>query len=146
EKNGNATQGIMSGRFGILIGLFCLACAFVGGGLGATEARAVTKGTTMFTCKKKSAEGGGGFSRKHCKPADAVTSGAKYEHVAVPEGVTTPARATLAETNAETTGSTPFVLHATLAGILLEIEASAIDFEGWVKNQKDSNGEHYIEG
>jgi len=88
-------------RLKTLIGA-CVVCALVLSAVVAQSASAV--GTTGFTCKEKKEPGGAGFSDAHCKSE--VATGAKFEHVAIPEGTQTEGRVTNEKTASETTAST----------------------------------------
>lgn len=125
----------------------CMLCALALSVIAASSASAVTKGTTAFTCKETNS-GKAGFSQEHCTPADAVASGAKFEHIAIAE-----------ETTTEITGNNlktdkthePSILRSTQAGIAEELSATIVekdpDTSAWMKNRKDpTTGEHYIEG
>ncbi len=122
----------------------CALCALAFSAFAAQSAAAATNGTTAFTCKKKAVEGGAGFSKEHCKTADAVASGAKYEHVAVPENTTTE----VAVTSQDTEGNAvPARLKSTISGVEVEFVSKLTHGEGWAINQKDPvTGEHFIRG
>ncbi|HET7443301.1 MAG TPA: hypothetical protein VFJ57_01440 [Solirubrobacterales bacterium] len=108
------------------------------------ETPKVVKGTTASTCKLKASEGGAGFSKEHCKPADAVASGAKYEHASIAESTKTETRVSNATTGAES----PELLRlkATVGGTAVEVTAASVSGEGTMENKKDASGEHYISG
>lgn len=124
----------------------CMFCALAFSGFAVQGAAAATKGTTAFTCKEKKEPGGAGFSKAHCRPADAVSTGAKYEHVAIAESTTTEVTGTNAKTSAETTASSVWRLKSVVAGIEFEISATELHAEGWATNAKDPTGEHYVHG
>lgn len=99
---------------------------------GEIEARPAT---TAFTCKKKVVEGGPGFSKSHCKAADAVGSGAGYEHVAIPANT----RTEITVSNENTEGKTQVAkLRSTIAGVNLELQATGTHAEGWMENKIDT--------
>lgn len=136
----------MTGRRAI-VGL-CMLCALVFSALAAQTAAAASNGTTAFTCKEKVVPGGAGFSKEHCTPADAVASGAKFEHVEIAEETTTE----ITGGNNLTEGETQIgLLRSTQAGVEEELQAKVVEkkpgTEAWMKNRKDPvTGEHYIEG
>lgn len=124
----------------------CMLCVLAVSALAAQGATAVTKGTTAFTCKEKKEPVGPGFSKAHCRPADAVSTGAKYEHVAIPEHTTTEITGTNAKTSAETTQSSVWRLKTVVAGLEVELSATGLHAEGWATNAIDPTGEHYVHG
>ena len=127
-----------------IVGL-CLLCALAASALAAQGASA-SKGTTAFTCKKTE-KGGAGFSKAHCKAADAVGSGAAYEHVAVAEGTQTEISGTNAKTSSNTESTQAVKLKNTLAGVTYEISVGKVSGIGSVTNARDSEtGEHYVHG
>lgn len=144
----------MTGRKAI-IGL-CMLSALAFSAFAVQSASAATKGTTVFTCKKKAVKGGAGFSKAHCKTADAVASEAEYEHVAVAENTTTEVTGTTEDTEGKPTVSklksvqagVEEELQSGLAHILPEFEVSPGVFQkSWVTNTKDATtGEHYFAG
>ncbi len=124
----------------------CMLCALAFSAFAAQSASAASKGTTAFTCKKTE-KGGAGFKAAHCKPGDAVGSGASFEHVAVAEGLTTEISGTNKNTGSNTESTTPVKLRNTQAGVDYEIEASKVSGVGSVTNAKDpATGEHYVHG
>ena len=127
-----------------VIGL-CMLCALFTSAVAAQSAMAIT-GTTGFTCKKKTTEGGVGFSREHCKPSDAVSTGAKYEHVVIPEGTTTELSGTNAKTTTETIGAVRTSLIIRRAGVAFTFDATEVSGSGTMVNKKAASGEHYAEG
>jgi hypothetical protein len=129
-------------RIKAVIGL-CVVCAMAIGVVGAQGATAAIKGTTGFTCKPTTL-GGAGFSDAHCKTA--VASGAKFEHVAIPENVKTEGRVTNEKTASETTASTPTRLLTVIAGVVLELQANKTEGLATGMNTKNGSGEHVIEG
>jgi hypothetical protein len=127
-----------------VVGL-CLLCALGISAIAASGA-AASNGTTAVTCKEKKEPGGKGFSRAHCSAADAVTEGAKYEHVAIAEETATKVKATNANTSGETTGSTTVKLQSTQSGTPLELQATGWEGTGSMFNTKDpETGEHYVQ-
>lgn len=131
----------MTGRK--MVGLCTLCALFFG--TCAIQSAAATKGTTAFTCKAVTPSGGtAGFSREHCKPEDAVGSFAGYEHVAIAENTTTQ----ISASNETTIGGTAVTkIASTQSGITLELQATGLHGEGWVRNEKDSEpNEHYVHG
>jgi hypothetical protein len=132
----------MDGRRAI-VGL-CLLCALAFSAFAAESASAVTKGTTVFTCKKGTPAKG--FSDEHCTK-EAVSPEAKFEHVSVAENTTTTTSYTSAKTNAATTEGTIATLGVTIGGAELELSAKLTTGEGSLTNKKDpTTGEHYVEG
>jgi hypothetical protein len=129
-------------RIRAVIGL-CVVCALAIGAVGAPGATAAIKGTTGFTCKPATV-GGAGFSDAHCKTA--VASGAKFEHVAIPENVKTEGRVTNEKTASETTASTPAKLLTVIAGVVVELNANKTEGLATGINTKNGSGEHVIEG
>jgi len=118
----------MNGRRAV-IGL-CMLCALLVSAIGAQSASAKEFGTTAWTCKAKSPTGGVGFSKEHCKPSDAVTTGALFEHKEIPVNTVTELTGSNAKTNAETNGPEPTVLASTRAGLELELEATGVAASG----------------
>jgi hypothetical protein len=129
----------MIGRKSVL-GL-CLLCAFAVSAIGAQSASAVTKGTTLQTCKKTGP--GGTFTKPHCAPGDAGSG--EYSHLAVGQDTTTEVKGTTINTAGEHVTSK---LKATIAGVNLEVQSTLAHIEnGTATNKLDlSTGEHYIEG
>ncbi|HSS33845.1 MAG TPA: hypothetical protein VLL27_11245 [Solirubrobacterales bacterium] len=127
-----------------IVGL-CLLCALAASALAAQGASA-SKGTTAFTCKKTE-KGGAGFSKAHCKAADAVGSGAAYEHVAIAEGTQTEISGTNEKTGSNTESTPSVKLKNTLAGVTYEVNVGKVSGLGTVTNAKDpETGEHYVHG
>ena len=125
-----------------IVGL-CMACALLASAFATQGAAAATKGTTAFTCKEKKEGGGAGFSKAHCAAADAVGSGAKFEHVSVAPNTTTE----VLGSNETTEGSTqPFKLKYTMAGVAFTFNATGVQIAGSLENRLDASGEHYVEG
>lgn len=120
----------------------CLLCA-AGSAVGIESAGAEIKGTTGFTCKEKKEPGGAGFSGAHCKASDVVGTGAKYEHVAIAENVTTEGKAVNLATGGEKVTAK---LMTTVAGIAFELQATETFGNATGTNKKAANGEHFIEG
>ncbi|HEX5610816.1 MAG TPA: hypothetical protein VFX45_12085 [Solirubrobacterales bacterium] len=119
-----------------------LLCALLLSALAAQGASAA--GTTAFTCA--SAGGvGPGFSKEHCKPADAVQSGANFKHVAIANGTTTELNITNANTNAETNAATTLITKATVAGLPLELTSTGVSGSGTITNTFE-NEEHIAHG
>jgi len=140
-------------RLRATIGL-CVLCVVGCSALAVQGAGAVTFGTTGFTCAKGAQPGGEttkGFSDEHCTAAAANDAthleNVKFEHVAVPESTTTEGLVTNQNTNAGTTGPTPFFLKATIATIPIKLEATGVSTtEGaWGENRKEGS-EHYAFG
>lgn len=117
-----------------VIGL-CMLCALVASAIAAQGASA--KGTTAFTCAKATGTGAG-FSREHCKRADAVGSGAKFEHKEIANGTTTEVIVTNAKTNSETNAPEPFLFGGSIAGIPIELKATTVSGTGTVSNSEVS--------
>jgi len=107
-------------------------CALVFSAFAAQSASAALSGTTGFTCKLKAVEGGAGFSKAHCKTADAVASGAKYEHVAIANGTTTELTGTNELTPGE--GVKNSSLKTTVAGTAIELVATGVSGTGTMSN------------
>ncbi|HEV7564125.1 MAG TPA: hypothetical protein VGO24_11565, partial [Solirubrobacterales bacterium] len=91
--------------------------------------------------KEKKEPGGAGFSDQHCKVG--VGSGAKFEHVPVPENLTTEGRVTNTTTGGETQVAR---LLSTQSGVQEELQATGTLGEATGENKKAANGEHFIEG
>jgi hypothetical protein len=117
------------------------ACLAAFAGLAAQSATAA--GTTAFTCAK--AEGGEGFSREHCRTADAVVSGAKFKHVAIPAGTKTEVRVTNEHTGSETKTTTPAILKSVVGGVVLALQAQKVEDTGQFTNS-EVGGEMVISG
>lgn len=124
------------------VGLWMLVALIALAAVGAQSAVA-SEGTTVFTCKKKGSPGGVGFSKAHCKAADAVASSAEYEHVEAPEQVFTGVKIS----NEDTTGAkVPVKIATTIAGIPLEIQATEVAGEGSGEDSLTPTGEHFLHG
>ncbi len=121
----------------------CALCALALSAVTAQSAVGAIKGTTGFTCKEKKEPGGVGFSGAHCKESEAVLSGAKFEHVSIPEGVTTEGRVT--NTNTEGT-LLPVRMHSVNAGVEVELQANKMVGEATGTNKVNAEGEHFSEG
>jgi hypothetical protein len=122
---------------GILVLCALAVCGFAAQGASAA-------GTTAFTCA--SAGGvGAGFSKEHCKPADAVPSGANFKHVAIANGTTTELTITNANTTADTTAATTLITKATVAGVPLELTSTGVSGSGTITNTFE-NEEHIAHG
>jgi hypothetical protein len=120
----------------------CLLCALLVSAIAAQGASAA--GTTAYTCA--SAGGvGPGFSKEHCKPADAVPSGANFKHTAIAENTTTEFSITNANTTADTTAATVLTTKATVAGTAVELTATGVSGSGTITNRLE-NGEHFAHG
>jgi hypothetical protein len=115
------------------------------GALGAQGASAAVVGTTAFTCKMVTpAPGTAGFSKEHCKPEDAVSTEATYEHVAIPENTKTEVTVSNETTGGETEVAK---LKETVGGVGLELQATTTHAEGWMENRiNPETHEHYIFG
>ncbi|HSS33844.1 MAG TPA: hypothetical protein VLL27_11240 [Solirubrobacterales bacterium] len=124
-----------------IVGL-CMLCALAASAFAAQGA--VAKGTTAFTCKKTE-KGGAGFSKAHCKAADAVGSGAAYEHVAIAPGTTTEISGTNSGTGSNTESTVPVKLKNTQNGVTYEIQAGKVSGIGSVTNAVEGE-EHYVHG
>lgn len=112
----------------------CVLCALALGIVAVQSAAAATKGTTGFTCKEKKEPGGAGFSDAHC--TSAVGTGAKYEHVAIAEGVKTEGRVTGGMAR----------LHSVISGVNVELQATETVGEASGETKVSAGGEHFIEG
>jgi hypothetical protein len=121
------------------IGL-CMLCALAFSAFAAQSASAV--GTTGFTCKRKAVVGGVGFSAPHCKAADAVGSGAEYEHVVVPQSTTTKVTGKNTATGGE---KVTWSAVSTVFGTTIELQAKTLTGEGLMTNAVDGS-EHYAHG
>lgn len=110
----------------------CMVCALLVSAIAAQGASAV--GTTAFTCKEQS--GVAGFSKAHCKAADAVASGAKFVHVEVPAGTVTEISATNEGVGTETKTTQPAVLSVTAAGATITITCTKVSATGTQTNVK----------
>jgi hypothetical protein len=120
----------------------CALCAFVFSAVAVQSAAGAVNGTTGFTCKEKKEPGGVGFADAHCSTA--VGTGAKFEHVAIPEGVETKGTGTNAKTAGETTASTLEKIRGSLSGV--EVEIQATEAEATASGTNKLGAEHYIEG
>jgi hypothetical protein len=112
----------------------------------AAQGASASKGTTAFTCKEKKEKGGAGFSKAHCKPGDAVGSGASFEHVAVAPGTATEISGTNKNTGSNTNEATQVQLRAPSAGIDYELSVGVVEGVGSVTNATTETGEHYVHG
>jgi len=120
----------------------CLLFALSISAMAAQTAVAATPGgTTALTCKKKAEAGGAGFSKSHCKAADAVEAGAEYEHAAF-------SAPTEVEVSNKNTAGEPQT--ATIRGVVssttVEVQATEVTGTGTVSNQLTTRGEHFIQG
>jgi hypothetical protein len=133
----------MNGRRSV-IGLCMLFALFVSA--FAAQSASAVNGTTAFTCA--STASGAGFSKEHCKPSDAVGSGAAFKHVEIPQDTTTE----ITGSNETTAGATDVTkLKATINGISTEIQAKVTTGSGWMENKKEgagdpNPGEHFAIG
>lgn len=111
-----------------------------------TEETPAATGTTAFTCGPASQlSDEAGFSKSHCKAAEAVESGAAYKHTAVPQGSATEVVGTNSGTGSGTETSTPMTLRATISGVNVEIRATGVTVAGSVANGVTGK-EHFAEG
>jgi len=131
---------MISRRVGIAL---CVLCTFALSAIGAQSAFGVTNGTTGFTCKEKKEPGGAGFSGAHCKASDAVETGAKYEHVAIPENVATEGKAVNQGTSGEKLTAR---MLSVVSGVAVELQATETVSEATGTNKKSGTGEHFVEG
>lgn len=116
---------------------FCSLCLVAAIGVVAQGASA--KGTTSFTCKKK--EGGGvGFSKSHCRPTDAVATGAQYSHVPIAPNTATELKISGETTNGETEALTLKLSTA------FEVNVGAISGVGVIENSFENPEEHFVRG
>lgn len=100
-------------------------------------------GTSAFTCKLKAPSGGVGFSKAHCKAADAVGTNATYEHVLIPEGTSTSIEATSKDTAGVNQNTT---MEGTLGGATVKIQATEATATGSLKTSESTTAEHVIRG
>lgn len=126
-----------------IIGI-CMLCAMALSAVAAQSAAAVT-GTTAFTCKAVTpAAGTAGFSKEHCRPSDAVSTNANFEHVAVAQDTTTEITGTAESTGGELENN---ILKATLSGVNVELKTNQVHVTGGYENKLDpETKEHYIHG
>jgi hypothetical protein len=108
---------------------FVLICAFFCSAVMAPSAFA-TEETAAFTCVKKAEPGGAGFSKAHCRPADAVASGATFEFKTVPTETSIAFEAKNENLGAGTTETIPAVLTASVSGIKIQITWNGITVTG----------------
>ncbi|MGV1048664.1 MAG: hypothetical protein ACOYD4_09110 [Solirubrobacterales bacterium] len=114
-----------------IIGL-CSLCAIFVSAFAAQGASAA--GTTAFTCKQVTkAEGTAGFSKAHCKPADAVATNAKYEHFPIANGTKTEVAVSDLNTGGEHTGA---IVKFTVAGSAIELIAKEVSGSGTMSNSE----------
>jgi hypothetical protein len=133
----------MNGRRAI-VGL-CMLCALLVSAFAAQSASAVTKvkGTTAFTCKPVTpVDNTVGFSKAHCRPEDAVSTKATFEHFEIPPNTTTKITG-----NNKTTGgeSEATKLVSTAFGATIELSGKVTEGEGWMTNAVEGK-EHYTHG
>lgn len=123
-----------------VLGLLAL-CALVLG-VCAAQAGAASNGTTAFTCKET---GSGGFTKAHCKAADA--GGGEFSHVEIQQDATTEINWTNEKTSTDTTTNTVALIRTvnTILGGSFVFEATGVSGTGSLTN-KISEGEHYVEG
>ncbi|HEX5610818.1 MAG TPA: hypothetical protein VFX45_12095 [Solirubrobacterales bacterium] len=127
----------MNGRR-VIVGL-CMLCALLVSAFAAQSASAVTKGTTAFTCKESGP--GGGFTKAHCKAADAGSG--NFSHVAIPQDTTTEVEISSKNANAETSSCANWTFKYTLGGTSMETVTCEVQGAGWMENKVDPGGEHY---
>lgn len=124
----------------------CTLCALALGAF-ATQDAVASNGTTAFTCKEKAVKEGAGFSAAHCKPGDAVVSGASFEHAPVAENTKTEVQVTDLNTGGEHTGA---ILKSTIASSAIELVAKEVAGTGTMENRKEPAsgvpvpGEHFV--
>ena len=129
-----------------VVGL-ALLCALLFSAFAAQSASAI-KGTTMFTCAKVE-KGTVGFSDEHCK--EAVSTGAKFKHDSIEQGLTTKFHATNNKTldtpEKPTFDHTPAVLKGKVGGIAVTISCTKVFGHGNLTNNLDAGTkEHYVQG
>jgi hypothetical protein len=126
-----------------IIGL-CMLCALAFSAIAAQSAAAAI-GTTAFTCKAVTpAAGTAGFSKEHCRPSDAVSTNANFEHFAVGQDTTTEITGTAETTGGELENN---ILKATIAGVALSLSTKQVHVTGGYENKLDElTKEHYIHG
>lgn len=113
----------------------CVLSAIAFSAVAVQGATGAIKGTTGFTCKEKKEAGGVGFADAHCR--EAIGSGAKFEHVAIAENVTTEGRVT---------NTTVGKLQGTISGVVVELQATEAEGLATGTNKKTAEGEHFSEG
>ena len=133
----------MTGRRSI-VGLAALSalaiCAFMA--QSASAAFAPTTNTTAFTC---ALEGGKeDYADAHCDENVGAENG-EYGHVAIASGEPTDITITNENTASNTTASTPAILHSTLAGVSVTLEATEVHGEGYIENE-GSGSERQVTG
>jgi len=116
-----------------------MACVLVLSAVAAQSAAAIS-GTTAFTCQKTEA-GGAGFSKSHCRAADAVASGAQYAHLAIAQD-----KPTELKISNETTGGETESLVLKPNNGSFELKAATVAGEGEITNSLDASQEHYVRG
>ena len=131
----------MTGRRAI-IGL-CMLSALVFSAIAAQSATAVETGTTAFTCVKVTkAVGTAGFSKEHCKPGNAVSSNAEWEHKKFKPNTTTKITGSNETTNGEKEVSR---LKAVITGIETELQSTVLEGSGTMVNNAEGE-EMWAEG
>jgi hypothetical protein len=108
---------------------FSLVCALFCSAVMAPSAFAVEE-TAAFTCVKKAEAGGAGFSKAHCRPADAVASGASYEHKEISSETSIPVEGNNEKVGAETTESISAAFTGVIAGIKIKITWKGMTITG----------------
>ena len=98
--------------------------------------------TTAFTCVQEGGEED--FTDAHCDYYAGEANG-EYGHVAIASGEPTDITITNENTASSTTASTPAILHSTLAGVSVTLEATEVHGEGYIENE-GSEGEHQVTG
>jgi hypothetical protein len=127
----------MSGRRAV-IGL-CMLCALFVSAVAAQGASAA--GFTAVTCQPVVTPGPG-FSKAHCKAADAVASNATFVHAAIAPGTGTEISGSDLNTEGKHTGA---VLKATVAGTAIELKATEVSGTGSMVNKEEA-GEMFAHG
>jgi len=113
-------------------------------GAAATATAEASNSTTAFTCLKGEVKGPG-FSKAHCKAADAVGSNAGFSHVAIPPAESTETRWTNETTGANTEAATIMLIKATLTPeFVLQLQATGVSGTGVTENRLEGV-EHSVE-
>jgi hypothetical protein len=115
----------MNGRR-VVIGL-CMLSALLISAVSAQGASAA--GTTAFTCKQE-ATVNAGFSKAHCKAADAVASNATYQHLPITAGETTETKVTNAGNGTSTATTVATVLTLRIFGASVSVTCTGVSGTG----------------
>jgi hypothetical protein len=101
---------------------------------------------TAYTCVKKVEVGGEGFSKEHCKPSDAVKTGATFEEKTIAADTPTEIEVTNAKTSTDTSTFVHARLEGLAAGIKTDITCETVEGTGSLTNNSNGGGTMTVTG